>query len=166
MRVVVSAATVSLLLCAGVVKAQLKGFGFGPYVERGWPAGNSSTTLKTGLGAGFSADIKLPAKLGLTGSVGFLHFGGRDVNTENGVVKSPAVNAFPLRAGLKFRPIPLLYFKMEAGTAKYTRGGESAFILSPGIGIRVLGIDLQGKYERWYDAPGTRFWGIRAGLNL
>lgn len=166
MRAVLTVATISLLLYGSVAKAQLKGFGIGPYIERVWPAGSSANTLKNGLGAGLSADIKLPAKLGLTGSIGYLHFGGRSVNTENGTVKSPAVNAFPLRAGLKFRPVPFIYFKMEAGSANFTGDGGTAFLLSPGVGIRVLGIDLQGKYERWYDAAGTRFWGLRAGLNL
>lgn len=155
-----------LLFAATLSQAQLKGFGFGPYAERVWTTGSSADLYKSGFGGGFSADIRLPAKLGITGSAGFLHIGGRAINTESGPVKNEAINAFPLRAGLKFRPLPLLYFKMEAGSAHFTGNRGSAFLLSPGIGVRILGIDIQGKYERWYNEPGTRFWAIRAGINF
>ncbi|MET0635054.1 MAG: hypothetical protein ABWZ25_03435 [Chitinophagaceae bacterium] len=164
MRITVIIFFLSFLLVGTVANAQLKGFSIGPYVERAWTAGSSGDQLKNGLGAGLSADIKIPGNLGLTGSAGFLHFAGRKSQTESGEVRHPAINAFPLRGGIKFRPLPLIYIKMEAGVAKYSK--QSAFLLSPGIGIRVLGIDIQGKYERWYDVAGTRFWGLRAGLNL
>ncbi|RYY55397.1 MAG: hypothetical protein EOO09_10570 [Chitinophagaceae bacterium] len=166
MRLIPAGIVLLLVLPAVKANAQLKGFGFGPYAERVWTTGNSTDLYKNGFGGGFSADIKLPAKLGLTGSAGFLHLGGRTVNTENGPVRNKAINAFPLRAGLKFRPLPLLYFKMEGGSVNSNGGGGPAFLLSPGIGVRVLGIDLQGKYERWYDEAGTRFWALRAGINF
>jgi hypothetical protein len=153
-----------VILAVQPVKAQLKGFSLGPYAEMAWPTGKFQETNKNGLGAGLSADIKLPGKLGLTGSAGYLRFAGKN----DGDGKYPTVAAFPIRAGLKYRVAPLLYLKMEAGNAQFTGSNNSgsAFILSPGIGIRVLGIDIQGKYETWFKNGNYSFWGIRAGLNL
>ncbi len=157
-----------LVLASSMItaSAQLKGFSLGPYVETAWPAGTDDARLKQGLGAGFTADIKLPAGLGITGSAGYMHFPGRDEVTQEGVLQHPGVNVFPLRAGLKFRPLPLIYFKMEAGTARLTSGDQSGLLLSPGIGVRLAGIDLQAKYETWYLADRLGFWGIRAGINF
>ena len=154
---------VVVLACTKSASAQLKGFGIGPYVEMGWPAGDFQDTHKNGIGAGLSADIKLPGRLGITGSAGIMHFGGKTFNDG----KVDAINAIPIRAGLKFRPLPLIYFKVEAGTAHFTSNEKgSAFLLSPGIGVRILGIDIQGKYETWFKNGNYSFWGIRAGLNL
>ena len=144
-------------------KSQLKGFSIGPYAEMAWPAGDFQKTHKNGLGAGLSADIKLPGKLGLTGSAGYIHFAGKSFDDG----KNPAVNAFPIRAGLKYRPLPLIYFKLEAGNAQFTGNNNgAAFLLSPGIGVRILGIDVQAKYETWFRDGNYSFWGLRAGLNL
>lgn len=163
-----NAGKIFLILCmlgiSQAGKSQLKGFGIGPYVEMAWPTGNFDNTHKKGLGLGLSADIKLPGRLGITGSAGYMHFGGKTVNDG----KYEAISAIPIRAGLKFRPAPLLYFKLEGGTAHFTGGDDkaTAFILSPGIGVRVLGIDIQGKYETWFRNSNISFWGIRAGINL
>lgn len=148
--------------------AQLKGFGIGPYVETGWPVGDLKDTHKQGFGAGLSADIRLPGKIGITGSVGYMQFNGRTVQTPEGSYEASTLKAFPIRAGLKFRPVPLIYIKMEGGAANYTGANSgSAFILSPGIGVRVLGIDIQAKYEAWLkDGMNNAFWGLRAGFNF
>lgn len=159
--------TVLTLSCMCITAgAQLKGFSIGGYVESAWPAGSFETTHRTGLGAGINADVKLPGKWGVTGSAGYMYFRGRTEDLGDAQVKHQSLTAVPIRLGLKYRIAPLLYLKMESGTARVNRGYGSGVILSPGIGIRVLGIDLQGKYERWLQDEKFSFWGIKAGLNF
>lgn len=145
--------------------AQLKGFSLGPYAEVARPAGEFSETHKNGYGAGLGADIRL-GKLGLTGSVGYMQFGGNTIHTGDGSVKISSLKAVPVRIGLKYRFVPAVYGKLESGVAKFTGGDESAFILSPGIGVRVLGIDVQAKYEMWKADRTYGFFGLKAGFNF
>lgn len=165
---IVALTLASLLLLSAGASAQLKGFGIGPYAEAGWPVGDLKETHKQGFGAGLSADIRLPGKIGITGSVGYMQFNGKTINAPEGGYDIADLKAFPIRAGLKFRPVPLIYLKMEGGAANFTGSNSgSAFILSPGIGIRVLGLDVQAKYETWLkDGMNSAFWGVRAGFNF
>jgi len=145
--------------------AQLKGFSIGPYAEEAWPMGNLEETNKNGIGAGLNADIRV-GKIGLTASAGFIHFGGRTITTSEGRTSMPAINAIPLRAGIKYRFVPVLYAKLEGGVANYTNGDGSAVILSPGIGLRFLGLDVQAKYEAWMNNGRNNFWGLKVGYNF
>src|SRR6266480_2591974 len=97
-------------------KAQLKGFSIGPYAEAAWPSGDLDKTNKNGIGAGLNADIRI-GKLGLTGSVGYIHFSGKTIAANEGAVDMLAINAIPIRAGIKYRFIPLMYLKLEGGVA-------------------------------------------------
>src|SRR5687768_3600758 len=121
-------------------QGQLKGFSLGPFAEAAWPTGSFKETNKNGYGAGLGADIRL-GKIGLTGSVGYMHFGGKTIKNEGGSIDMPSINAVPVKVGLKYRIIPVLYAKLESGVAKFTGSDESAFIVSPGIGLRLLGFD-------------------------
>jgi hypothetical protein len=155
-----------LLACICVNSyAQLKGFSIGPYAEYAWPTDHLKETNKNGIGAGINADVRL-GKLGLTGSAGFIYFGGNTITTTNGPETMPSVNAIPIRAGLKYRIIPLLYIKLEGGIAKFTNGDSSAYILSPGIGLRILGLDVLAKYESWILDGTHSFWGLKVGYNF
>ena len=155
----------ALLFASASADAQLKGFSFGPYAERAWPAGNFEKEYNNGIGAGVGADIKLPGKLGLTGSVGLMRFSGKSIN-KNGIQDNiPALTATPLRVGLKYR-LPLLYLKLESGTARMNDGNGPGWILSPGAGIRVLGLDVQVKYESWIRSETNSFWGLKASYNF
>ncbi len=147
------------------LNAQLKGFSLGPYAEVARPAGEFSETHKNGYGAGLGADIRL-GKLGLTGSVGYMQFGGKTIHTGDGSVNISSLKAVPMRVGLKYRFVPAIYGKLESGIAKFTGGNESAFILSPGIGVRVLGLDVQAKYEMWKADKTYGFFGLKAGFNF
>jgi hypothetical protein len=119
------------------------------------------------LGAGIGADIKLPGKWGVTGSVAYMRFNGKEISTSEGNIKAPAIKAVPFRAGIKYRALPLLYLKMETGIANYSGERNSAVIASPGIGLRLLNFELQGKYEAWIGSNETNaFWGIKAGFNF
>jgi hypothetical protein len=156
---------ISLLLAAITGSAQVKGFSLGPFVEAGWPTGNFKETNKNGIGAGLGADVRL-GKIGLTGSVGLMHFGGKTIYKENAIVDMPSINAIPIRAGLKYRLAPVLYAKLESGVAKFTRDNEFAIIFSPGIGVRILGLDVQAKYEIWKKQETYSFLGLKAGFNF
>jgi hypothetical protein len=150
---------------AATADAQLKGFSVGPYAEMAWPSGNMKTENKKGIGAGVSADIRL-GKLGLTGSTGILRFGGNTADGPDGSVNYPSITVIPVRAGFKYRFVPLFYAKLEGGLAKYTDGTQSAFILSPGVGVRVLGLDVQAKYETWVGKTTRTFAGVKVGYNF
>ena len=156
---------IPLLLSVIASAAQVKGFGFGPYVEAGWPTGNHEQLIKTGIGAGLGADIRL-GRVGLTGSIGYMHFAGKSINTENEIVCVGPLNVWPIRAGFKYRLAPALYAKLESGVAKFTGSNESAIIFSPGIGLRILGLDLQAKYEIWTRQETYSFLGVKAGFNF
>jgi hypothetical protein len=155
----------TFLLIGFVGNAQLKGFGLGPYVELATPTGNFNETNSSGIGIGLGTDIGF-GRLKLTGSAGYIHFGGKTIATAEGTTTTPAVNAFPLRAGLKYRFAPLFYFKLESGVANYTNNNGSAVILSPGFGLRVLGLDVQAKFETWIHNGSSSFWGLKAGYNF
>jgi hypothetical protein len=153
------------VIAASASQAQLKGFSLGAYAEYAKPTGTFEESNKNGIGAGINADIRL-GKLGVTGSVGFIHFNGKSVINENGHTGYPAVNAVPIRAGLKYRLVPLLYLKVESGVVNYTNNGGSAIIFSPGVGLRILGLDVQAKYESWIKNGNRSFWGVKAGYNF
>ncbi len=148
-----------------VTNAQLKGFSIGPYAEMAWPAGDFEKTHKTGLGAGLGADIRF-GKIGFTGSAGYLQFPGTTTNTTEGSIKNQALAAFPLRAGIKFRPLPFIYFKLESGAANLTKNRGSVFILAPGMGVRLLGLDIMAKYETWKKEESFSFWAVKLGYNF
>ncbi len=154
-----------LLVCSIASHAQLKRFSIGPFAEIGLPTGDFGNTNNTGYGVGVTADIKLIAGLGATGSVGYMRFGAKTNTATN--TKYPVVAAFPVRVGLKYKLFGPLYVKLESGAANFTGDvSGSAVILSPGVGVRLLGLDIQGKYEAWFK-DGTRgFFGLRAGFNF
>jgi hypothetical protein len=161
--------TVLVLVTAAITcsqaSAQLKGFSIGPYIEVAKPTGRLDETNKNGAGVGLNADIRL-GKIGLTGSAGFMHFPGKTVETNEGAKETHAINVIPIRAGIKYRLAPVLYAKLEGGMANYTNNDGSAFILSPGIGLRILGLDVQAKYETWINGGTRSFWGLKAGYNF
>lgn len=146
-----------LALAYAPCQAQLKGFGIGPYLESGVPVGSFSDVYNTGWGAGVGAIINLPAKLAVTGSVGYMQFSGES--------NIPDLKAIPVRVGLVFRWLPIIYLKAEAGAANYTGDGAdgSAFILAPGLGVKLLKFDFQAKYEAWIKNGTNGFFGLKAG---
>ena len=157
--------SLALLIASYASYGQLKGFSLGPFAEAAWPTGEFSQTNKNGYGIGLGADVRL-GKVGVMGSVGYMHFGGKDVKTNEGLMNMPTVKAIPIRVGLKYRIVPALYAKVESGVARFTGTNESAMIFSPGLGVRFLGLDIQGKYEIWRAQETYSFWGIKAGLNF
>lgn len=152
-----------LLACGVASQAQLKRFSLGPYVEAGFPVGDFQDMNKTGYGVGLNADIKLIAGFGVTGSVGYMRFGGKEVGT----TKFETIQAVPVRVGLKYHLVSILYVKLEGGAANFVGNlSGSSFLLAPGVGIRVLGLDVQAKYENWFRESGLGFFGLKAGFNF
>ena len=155
-----------LSLVSGInASAQLKGFSVGPFLEGAWPMGSFQEKNKNGIGAGIGADVRL-GKIGLTGSVGYMQFGGKTIVKDGGTVSMPSLKTVPVRAGIKYRLAPALYAKLESGVARFSGNNESAIIFSPGIGVRILGLELQGKYEVWTRQETYAFWGLKAGFNF
>ncbi|HEX2533915.1 MAG TPA: outer membrane beta-barrel protein [Chitinophagaceae bacterium] len=155
-----------LLLClAGPARAQLKGFSIGGYLEAASPTAGFEDTHKNGVGLGVEGNLKLPGKWGLTASAGYMHFGARRGQGMDDTLRMPAFNATPLRVGVKYR-LPLVYLKLESGVARFSRNGGTAFILSPGIGVRILALDIQGKLEAWTNDETYTFWGLKVGLHF
>jgi hypothetical protein len=154
-----------VIFSASNSQAQLKGFSIGPYVERAIPIGIMEDQYQKGLGAGIGGDLKLPGKLGLTGSVGVLRFAGMNAETPEGFKNNKALMATPVRVGIKYR-LPLVYLKLESGNARLNDDKGNGFILSPGIGIRVLGLDVQAKHETWFRNENLSFWGLKASYNF
>jgi len=151
------------LLISSKSDAQLKGFSIGPYAEMIWPVGSVEKTNNNGIGGGINADIRI-GKFGITGSAGFIHFDGKTIPANEGKTKMPSISAIPVRAGIKYRFIPALYIKLEGGVARFTDDRGSALIFSPGIGLRVLGLDVQGKYEAWINEGSG--WGAKISYNF
>ncbi|CAL1517515.1 hypothetical protein [Chitinophaga sp. MM2321] len=147
-------------------QAQLKRFSIGPYLEAGGPTGDFSKTHKPGYGIGLGADVKLIAGLTAVGSVGFMYMKGKTIS--NGTIDVPSAKVIPIRLGLRYTLISILYVKVEGGTAQFTgdyNQGTGA-LFAPGLGIRILGLDVEGKYEAWFKDGTHGFWGLKAGYNF
>jgi hypothetical protein len=146
-------------------QAQLKGFGIGPYIETAWATAGFDDTHNKGIGVGIGADLNLPARFGLTASTGYMHITGKTLVTNQGNEKAKAINALPVRVGLKYR-LPAVYIKLESGIAKLTDGRPAPIIIAPGVGVRLLGLDVQGKFEAWVKEDTWSFWGIKVGYQF
>lgn len=166
-RNILAFVAVLLTICFSVQssQAQLKRFSIGPYLEAGFPTGDFSKSHKPGGGIGLGADVKLIAGLTAVGSVGFMYFKGKSY--DNGASFASA-KVIPVRLGLRYQLISILYVKAEGGTAHFTgdyNNGTGA-LFAPGIGIRFLGLDVEGKYEAWFKDGTHGFWGLKAGYNF
>jgi hypothetical protein len=156
---------ISLTVFSQLTNAQLKGFSIGPYAERAWPGGNFEKLYNNGIGVGVGADVKLPGNLGLTGSLGVLRFTGKEFSKDGVNEEIPALTATPIRVGIKYK-LPLVYLKLEAGSAGMNDEKGGGMVFSPGAGIRILGLDVMVSYESWIRSNSYSFWGLRASYHF
>ena len=163
-KIFLAFATMLLVICLSTQysQAQLKRFSIGPFVEAGFPTGDFADTHNTGYGIGLGADIKLVAGLTAVGSVSYFQFISKK---GSGMADAKVI---PIRLGLRYNLISILYVKLEGGTAQFTgdyNNGTGALV-APGIGIRLLGLDVEAKYEAWFHDGTHGFFGLKAGYNF
>jgi len=169
-KIFLAFATMIFVICMSVQssQAQLKRFSIGPFVEAGFPVGDFSDTHNTGYGIGLGADVKLVAGLTAVGSVSYFHFGGKSYTTGANTYNYADYNVIPIRLGLRYKLISILYVKVEGGTVQYTGGNYNGIggLVAPGVGIRLLGLDVEAKYEAWFKDGTRSFFGLKAGYNF
>lgn len=140
-----------LLLMAPSLRgsAQHLNLRWGPYAELALPTGSMASRQASGLGTGLQLELRLPVGLALDGSAGYLRFPAAGVDS----AAASVLSAVPFRVGARFKFLPLLYVKLETGRVVYLHGAPGgAALWAPGLGLQLLGLDLEAKYEIW-DAP-------------
>lgn len=155
--------------------AQWKTIDIGPYGEIAIPVGLFARDFKVGFGGGITTDIRLIKKWAATASVGYMELKGQVTSGFSGRYIVPNLGTIPLRGGVKYRVTSQFYAKLEAGWAAYTSKSSGPFIsyydggtplLSPGIGLRIKGFDVQAKYEVWTRDFANQLTGIKMGWNF
>lgn len=149
-----------LLGLAQRLSAQHQHLRWGPYAELGLPAGRMSSAQAGGLGAGLQAELRLPAGLALDGSAGYLRFAANAQDTASG--GPSALSAAVFRAGARLKLLTPLYLKLETGRVLYLHGASGgAMLWAPGLGLQLLGLDLEAKYELWETPYRSGFLGLK-----
>lgn len=141
--------------------AQLQHLRWGPYAELGQPAGRLASTQARGLGAGLQLEFRLPVGMALDGSAGYLRFAAGSPDTASAAGPS-ALSAAVFRLGARLKLLTPLYLKLETGQVLYLNGASgSATLLAPGLGLQLLGLDLEAKYEVWEAPYRSGFLGLK-----
>jgi hypothetical protein len=115
--------------------------------DGGITTGSFRDSHKSMIGGSIEADIPVADHFYFTANTGYNQFFGVD-NVFGTGIKAPDINIIPVKAGLKYFPITLLYLQLEAGAAfvtnKSTLGFErtGVFIYAPQVGTQ---IPLGGK---------------------
>jgi hypothetical protein len=126
--------------------------------DGGITTGSFRDSHKSMVGGSIEADFPVADQIYFTANTGYNQFFGVD-NVFGTGIKAPDINIIPIKLGLKYFPISLLYLQLEAGAAfvtnKSTLGFErtSTFIYAPQAGTQ---IPLGGK--NYLDA-GVRWEG-------
>jgi hypothetical protein len=145
--------------------AVLKAVSVGPYAEMAYPTGKMADMRNNGFGFGVAADIRLPIPVGLTGSAGFMSFGGKDI-PDMPSARYETLQGFPLRIGVKWSRGPI-YTVLETGSVSVSKGGSGTTALfAPGIGLRILKIDVRAKYETWFRSGEAQFFSVMGSLRF
>src|ERR1700744_4277010 len=110
--------------------------------DGGVTTGSFRDSHKSMVGGSIEADIPVADKFYFTANTGYNQFFGVD-NVFGTGIKAPDINIIPVKAGLKYFPITLLYLQLEAGAAfvtnKSTLGFErtGVFIYAPQAGALI-----------------------------
>jgi len=152
-------------------------------VEAGIPVGNFKDTHKWNLGGSIQADIPVASQLFVTVNAGYNNvFGKKDVGATS--LDVPNVQLLPVKAGLKFFPIPNFYVQGEAGAAfllnksDFYNDKSVAFAYAPQIGVQFpvsasgnfidAGIRYEAttKYASNFDNSKVQFLGLRVAYGF
>ncbi|WP_276481557.1 hypothetical protein [Paraflavitalea pollutisoli] len=129
-------------------------FSVGP--DAALPVGNFSDGYNWGIGGSIQAEFPVvPQVLHLVANAGFLNFFNDDDKNKQG----ENLSFLPVKVGVKYYPIKLLYVQADAGAAFITNKTKvkadktAAFVYAPQVGVTVpLGgsssIDAGFRYER------------------
>jgi hypothetical protein len=145
--------------------AALKAISIGPYAEAGYPTGKMADIRNTGFGIGLAADIRLPLlPVSLSASAGYMGFAGKAIPGQPGHYES--LQGFPLRAAVRWSKGPF-YIVLESGSVSLIKGGNgTSALLAPGIGVRILKIDIRGKYETWFRSGEAQFFAVQGSFKF
>jgi len=110
--------------------------------DGGITTGSLRDSHKSMVGGSIQADIPVADQFYFTANTGYNQFFGVD-NVFGSGVKAPDINIIPVKLGLKYLPIKLLYVQLEAGAAFVTNksvlGYErtGTFIYAPQAGTQI-----------------------------
>lgn len=134
---------------------------WGPYAELGLPAGRMTSAQAGGLGGGLQLELRLPLALALDGSAGYLRFASGTPDTASATGPT-ALSAAVFRVGARLKLLTPLYLKLETGKVLYLHGSSgSATLWAPGLGLQLLGLDIEAKYEVWEAPYRAGFLGLK-----
>ena len=154
-------------------------------VEAGIPVGNFKDSHKWNLGGSVQADIPVASQLFVTVNAGYNNvFSKKDQIVGGATVDYANVQLLPVKAGLKFFPIPNFYVQGEAGAAfllnksDYYNDKSVAFAYAPQIGVQFpvsangnfidAGIRYEAttKYASSFDNSKVQFLGLRVAYGF
>ncbi|GAA4318005.1 hypothetical protein GCM10023149_15900 [Mucilaginibacter gynuensis] len=145
-------------------------------VESRLAAGNFNNSHRWNLGGSIQADFPVVKSLYLTANAGYNNFFGKD-NIHD-------INLIPVKGGIKYFPLDILYVQGEAGAAfstnKSTVGfdNSAAFIYAPQVGVRIqlgnsnsfidAGVRYEGssKFATKAESSKVNFFGLRVAYAL
>jgi hypothetical protein len=143
----------------------------------GYSTGDFKNSYRWNAGISLQADIPVATNFYFTANAGYLNsFGKNDVNGSG--FQAPDIHLLPVKAGIKYFPIPMLYLQADAGAAFALNKSDvgldktAAFIYSPQVGVQLpvggesyidAGIFYQSstKYVTGVDDSKMNFVGLR-----
>ena len=152
-KLAAAALTGVALLIGSNVHAQTtpsNAFRFGIGLEAGVPTGNASNFSNFELGGTARLQYGLTNDLALTLTSGYYNMFGKDYTVGPTTFKAKDNGIVPLKAGIKAFFASNLYFGAEAGAGFETAsGGNTKFIVSPGLGYANKTWDVSARYENF-----------------
>lgn len=162
------------ILCAKAQKASVdadKDFKFSIGVIGALPTGDLKSTSNFGIGGSLQGEYKAAPELGLTVSVDYISFSGKNYSDLGTTIKYPTISLIPILAGGRYYFGGGAYISAQLGITSLKASGESstsAFTYAPGIGYYLSpNFDLLLKYQAASKNGGTiAFIGLRAAYNF
>ncbi|MDB5192474.1 MAG: hypothetical protein JWQ96_2037 [Segetibacter sp.] len=141
--------------------------------ELGVPTGDLNVTQKIGVGG--SAKIAFPVGAGtaLTLSGGYVSFSGDEYQVGNAIIKRPALNFIPIKAGVRYNVVPNgIYLEPQLGftsiSTQNQEGSSGWFTYAANAGYIINNqIDIAARYEAVNKNNTTLpFIGFRVAYNF